>query len=85
MVEMEGKITLGAVLLLCLFLVSFPFEQRYTKLIHESAHHPGMQFLGGLALVSIATVDPLLGGLALLAIFLWIADVQLLSSIKLSI
>jgi hypothetical protein len=82
---MEGKFALGAILLLCLFMVSFQFEQRYTKLIQESAHHPGIQFLAGLALVSIATMDPLLGGLALLVIFLWIADVQLLSSIKISI
>ncbi len=82
---MEGKFILGAILLLCLFMVSFPFEQRYTKLIQEGADHPGMQFLSGLALVSIATMDPLLGGLALLVIFLWIADVQLLSSIKISI
>ncbi len=82
---MEGKFALGVVLLACLFLVSFPFEQRYARLMQESAHNPGMQFLAGLALVLIASVDPLLGGLALLVLFLWLADVQLLSSIKLSI
>jgi hypothetical protein len=82
---MGGKLVLGTILLACLFLVSFPFEQRYGKYMHESAHNPGIQFLAGLGLVSLATIDPLLGGLALLVIFLWIADVQLLSSVKIRI
>jgi hypothetical protein len=82
---MEGKFVLGAVLLFCLFAVSFPFEQRYAHLMQEYAHNPGTQFVAGLTLVAVASVDPLLGGLALLAIFLWLADVQLLSSVKISI
>jgi hypothetical protein len=82
---MEVKFSLGILLLVCLLVVSFPFERRYEHAIHESAHNPGMQFLAGVALIGIASLDPLLGGLALLVIFLWLADVQLLSSFKLSV
>ncbi len=79
---MDAKFILGAMLLVCLFLISFPFEKRYMKFIQEYAHHPGARFIAGILLLLLASVDPILGGLAFLVIFLWIADVQLLSSVQ---
>jgi hypothetical protein len=75
---------LGGVLFACLLLVSLPFERRYAKHLQEAAQHPGIEFLAGIALLVLASYDVLLASLGLLLLFLWIADVQLLSSISLT-
>jgi hypothetical protein len=75
---------LGALLFACLFLVSLPFERRYAKHFQEGAQHPGIQLMAGLMLLALASYDTLLASLALLILFLWIADVQLLSSVSLT-
>jgi hypothetical protein len=76
---------LGILLLACLFVVSLPFEAHYTRQLQTWAHNPAARFVAGLALVGLAWMDPILGALAFLVLFLWIADIQLLSSIKLPI
>jgi hypothetical protein len=81
---MELKVVLGIFLILCLFFVSIPFETRYAKFLSQSAHNSGMQFLAGMILITIASIDPILAALALLVIFLWIADVKLLSSTRIA-
>jgi hypothetical protein len=75
---------LGAMLFTCLFVVSLPFERRYAKQFQEGAQHPGIQLIAGLLLLALAAYDTPLASLALLILFLWIADVQLLSSISLT-
>lgn len=79
----ETTAVLGILLLACLFVVSFPFEAHYARQVQTWAHHPAARFAAGCALVGFAWLDPLLGALAFLVLFLWIADIQLLSSIKL--
>lgn len=78
----HAKTMLAVALLVCLFLVSVPFEQRYGDTMTAMAHNPGARFLAATALLYIASVDMMLGALAFLVIFLWIADIQLLSSFK---
>jgi hypothetical protein len=80
---MDIKFLLGAILLACLFAVSIPFETRYAGFLQRGAHNTGIQFMAGLALTLIAAIDPILACMALLVIFLWIADVKLLSSVDL--
>jgi hypothetical protein len=52
-------------------------------MIHESARHPFARFLAGLGIALLATLNPIHSVLALMIVFFWIADVNLLSSIKL--
>lgn len=80
---MEGKTVLGILLLICLFLISLPFESHYSKQFQTWAHNPAARFGSGVILIALSSIDPILGGLAFLILFLWIADIQLLSSIKL--
>jgi hypothetical protein len=80
---MDSKTVLGTTLLVCLFLISLPFESHYSKQFQMWAHNPAARFGAGLGLIALSTVDPILGGLGFLILFLWIADIQLLSSIKL--
>lgn len=79
----ESKTVLGILLLLALFFVSTPFETSYAKELQTLALNPAARFLAGLLLVGLAHIDPILGGLTFLVLFFWIADIQLLSSIKL--
>jgi hypothetical protein len=75
---------IAAVLILLLIFVSLPFERSYGKQWTELAHNQAARFLGGVGLLMLANMDPILGGLAFLLLFLWIADIQLLSSVSLS-
>jgi hypothetical protein len=80
---MDAKSLLGAVLLVCIILVSIPFEKRYTHKLNELAHNPAARFFSGLLLVALATYDIILGSLAFLVVFFWFADIDLVSSLKL--
>ena len=73
---------LGGLLIICVFLISLQFEKRYGMFLSSNAHYPGARFLAGFLLVLIAGMDPLLGALALLILFLWIADTELVSSLR---
>ncbi len=80
---MEYQTWLGIGLLVCLILVSVPFERRYSKMISYQAQTPSARFFAGIVLILLASQDPMLGALAFLVLFLWVADIQLLSSIRL--
>jgi hypothetical protein len=77
---MNLKLLVGAVLLVSLLVVSVHFERRYAPLLSSLAHEPAARFLAGMGLLWVASLDVTLGGLALVVLFLWIADIQLLSS-----
>jgi hypothetical protein len=81
--EFEFQTVLGVVLLGLLLFISLDFDKHYTPFIHESARHPFIRFLAGLGIVLLATLNPIHSVLALMIVFFWIADVNLLSSIKL--
>jgi hypothetical protein len=80
---MDTKSCIGAALIACIILVSIPFEKRYTHKLNELAHNPAVRFCSGLLLVALATYDILLGAMALLIVFFWFADIDLISSLKL--
>ncbi len=72
----------GSLLIVCIFLISLQFEKRYGSFFSSNAHYPGARFLAGFLLVLIAGMDPLLGALVLVILFLWIADTELVSSLR---
>ena len=79
---MEVRIVLGIVLLTCMILISLPFERAYHKVLADLAHHTGARFLAGIALLVLADYDVVLASIAFVILFLWISDIQLLSSIR---
>jgi hypothetical protein len=81
---MDPFVLLAAGLVVCLFIVSVRFEQQYSTLFRDLAKHPGARLVAGLLLVLMASIDPLLGALTLLILFLWLADIHLLTSIHLT-
>jgi hypothetical protein len=81
--EFEFQTVIGVALLGLLFFISLDFDKHYTSIIHESALHPFARFVAGLGIALLATLNPIHSVLALMIVFFWIADVNLLSSIKL--
>lgn len=84
---MEGLLTTetwksvtGFILLICLILVTAPFERRYSRMVTAAAANPAIRFAAGLALVLLASQDVILAGLAFVVIFVWIADIHLLTN-----
>ena len=76
--------TIIAVLLMGLLVFfSLDFDRHYSAGIHNAARHPFLRFLAGLGVIFIAHHNPQLAVLALIVVFLWIADVNLLSSFAL--
>ncbi len=75
-------LVLGVALIACFFMVSLPFETGYSRYLQEMAHNPGIRFLAGILLLVLAHTEPVLGALAFLVLFLWIADIHLLSSVS---
>ena len=73
----------GIVLLGLLMFISLDFDKHYAPYIHSSARHPFVRFLAGLGIALLATLNPIHSILALMIVFFWIADVNLLSSVKL--
>jgi len=62
---------------------SFAFQRKYNDTLHRAARHPFYRFLAGITVLLMANYNPLLGGLLLAAVFFWIADINLLSTIRL--
>ncbi len=81
--DAETQTVIGILLLSCLLFISLPFEKRYTERFFQMGQHPGLQFLFGMFVIWLATEHALLGSLAFLVFFLWIADVQFFSSFRL--
>ena len=72
-----------AVLVAIVIVFSLRFDRPYTSTLHTAARHPFARLLAGLGVVGLAAYDPMWGILALIAVFFWIADVNLLSSFSL--
>jgi hypothetical protein len=77
---MEYETILTVVLCGLIVYFSLDFEKTYANGFHEAARHPFARFLAGVAVTYIASENPRLAVLALIAVFFWIADVNLLSS-----
>lgn len=67
-------------LLVLVSFVSLRFELPYGYGLDVAARHPAARFVAGAAVVALSFRHPLLAALGLVAVFFWIADVQLLSS-----
>lgn len=83
MIEVDIQTIVGVILLGLLMFMSLDFDKHYAPYLHESARHPFVRFLAGLAIAALATLNPIHSVIALMIVFFWIADVHLLSSIKL--
>jgi hypothetical protein len=79
----ETRTSIGILLISCLILITMPFEKRYTHHVFAMGQNPGLQFLFGMLVLWLTTEDELLGALAFVVFFLWIADVQFFSSFRL--
>jgi hypothetical protein len=78
MIDQKTVITLA--ILACLILITVPFEKRYTRQIAALAANPAARFLAGAVVVLMAAYDVTLAGLAFVVVFMWIADIHLLSN-----
>ena len=74
---------LGVLLVALIVFFSLEFDKPYMPAVHAAARHPVARLVAGAAVVYLATISPLLATLALVVVFFWIADVNLLSSVKL--
>ena len=76
--------TIVAVVLVGLVLFfSLDFDKKYAPKLHDYALHPFARFLSGLVVVGASTMNPIIASLALIAVFFWIADVNLMKSYSL--
>jgi len=62
---------------------SLDFDRHYSDLFHNAARHPFMRFLAGLCISIMSVHNPILASVSLIIVFFWIADIHLLSSLKL--
>ena len=74
---------LTIVLVILVIVFSLRFDRPYATVFHDAARHPFARFVAGLGVVGLAAYDPVLAVLALIIVFFWIADVNLLSSFAL--
>jgi hypothetical protein len=77
---MEYETVLTVALIGCVVYFSLDFDKIYGNGFHDAARHPFARFLAGLCVLYLAEENPKLAILALLIVFFWIADVNLLSS-----
>ena len=77
---MNFETAVGVILIALIVAFSLDFDKAYFPALHTAARHPFARFVAGGAVVYLATVDPLLASMALIVVFFWIADVNLLSS-----
>lgn len=80
---MDYESMLAALLVALIVVFSLEFDKPYAPAIHSAARHPLARFVAGVGVVYLATVNPLHAVLALIVVFFWIADVNLLSSFSL--
>ena len=62
---------------------SLDFDKHYSEAFHKAARHPFLRFLAGICITLIASYNLILAAVALIVVFFWIADIHLLSSLKL--
>jgi hypothetical protein len=80
---MDNESMLAVILVALIVVFSLEFDKPYAPAVHSAARHPLARFLAGLGVVYLATINPLHAVLALVVVFFWIADVNLLSSFSL--
>jgi hypothetical protein len=78
----EHKTIVGIVLMVVLFLISIPFEKRYSSALSYLAQEPSTRLLAGVLLLYLSYQDIVLGSIAFIILFLWMSDIHLLSSLK---
>ncbi len=78
----EYKTIIGMILIVILFVISIPFEKRYTGTLSTIAKDPAARLFMGIAIMYLAYQDILLGALGFVIVFLWLSDIQLLSSFQ---
>jgi hypothetical protein len=81
---MNLRTLLGLFLITWLILVIIPFERRYKTTLVMLGQHPAVRLVASVLVLWMASIDPMLGALGFMILFLWVADIQLLSSMKLS-
>jgi hypothetical protein len=62
--------------------VTFPFEQRYDESLCKYSREPVFRIILGLSLILISAYSLPIALLLFLIVFFWIADIHLVSSIK---
>jgi hypothetical protein len=77
---MDYESVIAAILVALLVFFSLDFDKHYADGIHDAARHPFARFVAGLGVAILAARNPALASLALVVVFFWIADVNLLSS-----
>ena len=81
--QSQYKTLVGVILLTILFVISIPFEKRYTGPLSRMSQDPPTRLFAGLILLALAYYDILLGALGFVVMFLWVSDIQLLASLQL--
>ncbi len=69
----------GFFLVVLLLTFSLHIQIPYYDTLRQAAYNPFMRLIGITSAVILASFNPVLGTLAALTVFLWIADVNLLS------
>jgi Na+/H+ antiporter NhaC len=80
---MDFETLLTVILMGLLVFFSLDFDRHYAGAVHNAARHPFARLLAGLGVIYLADKNPLLAVIALVVVFFWIADVNLLSSFTL--
>jgi hypothetical protein len=78
--QVEHKTILGVVLMVALFLISIPFEKKYSRALGLMAQEPATRLLAGILLLYLSYHDVMLGAIGFVILFLWMSDIHLLSS-----
>jgi uncharacterized membrane protein YbhN (UPF0104 family) len=78
--KIETKTVIAVILLVILFVISIPFEKEYANMISSLAQNPAARLFAGLVVTYLSYHDILLGALAFVTVFLWMTDIQLLST-----
>lgn len=73
---------LGILLCILFVYIVLDLDKLHGSFVHNAARHPFARFLAGLFVVLVARLNPAYGMFALGIVFLWIADVNLLSSFE---
>ena len=76
----DAGIALGLILLIVVF--SLRFDVHYAYGLEAAARHPAARFVAGAGVVALSLRHPLLAVLALIAVFFWISDVDLLTRVR---
>lgn len=80
---MEYDTILAGALIVLLLYFSLDFDKHYSPIFHTASRQPFLRFLAGLGVTLIAAQNPMLAAIALIVVFFWIADIHLLSTLKL--